>query len=88
MVLGLADIGFGASSIVVLNGYHPRLVILTVQYAWGSTNALRFAIGGSGVWWALFSILALLLLPGASGFEEAQKTSVSEEREGLFASEH
>jgi UMF1 family MFS transporter len=35
----------------------------------------------------LFSIPALLLLPGARGFEEAQKPGVTEEREGLLTSE-
>jgi len=48
---------------------------------------LRFAIGGSGAWWALFSIPALLLLPSARGFEGAQSVVVTEEREGLLASD-
>jgi MFS transporter, UMF1 family len=63
------------------------VTVLPVQRAGGSTDALRFAIGGSGVWWALFSIPALLLLPGARGYEEAQNTDVTEEREGLLTSE-
>jgi len=123
----LANIGFGAST-VVLNAYLPRLAVsslpfsdqrdteklsretarisshgialgytagillllltvLPVQRAGGSTDALRFAIGGSGVWWALFSIPALLLLPSARGSEEAQNPGVTEEREGLLTSE-
>jgi UMF1 family MFS transporter len=123
----LANIGFGAST-VVLNAYLPRLAtsslpfsdqgdteklsratarisshgialgytagillllltVIPVQRAGGSTDALRFAIGGSGVWWALFSIPALLLLPGAKGSEEAQILGVIEEREGLLTNE-
>ena len=62
--------------------------LLPVQRAGGSTDALRFAIGGSGAWWALFSIPALLLLPGASGIgKETTNAGVTEESEGLLASE-
>jgi UMF1 family MFS transporter len=63
------------------------LTILPVQRASGSTDALRFAIGGSGVWWALFSMLALLLLPGSSASDDAQNAIVTEEHEGLLASD-
>jgi len=78
--LGIA-LGYAAGILLLL------VTILPVQRAGGSTNALRFAIGGSGAWWALFSIPALLLLPGAREFEESQKASVTEEREGLLTSE-
>ena len=49
-------------------------------------DALRFAIGGSGLWWALFSIPALLLLPDARPFEP-QNAGVAEENKGLLTSE-
>jgi UMF1 family MFS transporter len=78
--LGIA-LGYAAGILLLL------VTVLPVQRAGGSTNALRFAIGGSGAWWALFSIPALLLLPGAREFEKTQKTSVTEEREGLLTSE-
>ena len=78
--LGIA-LGYAAGILLLL------VTVLPVQHAGGSTDALRFAIGGSGVWWALFSIPALLLLPGAREFEETQKARVAEEREGLLASE-
>lgn len=77
--LGIA-LGYAAGILLLL------VTVLPVQRAGGSTNALRFAIGGSGAWWALFSIPALLLLPGARGFEGIQKASVTEEREGLLTS--
>ncbi|KAF8476448.1 autophagy-related protein 22-like protein [Russula ochroleuca] len=64
------------------------VTVLSIQRAGGSTDALRFAmIGGSGAWWALFSIPTLLLLPGTRGFEEAQNAGVTEECEGLLTSE-
>jgi UMF1 family MFS transporter len=78
--LGIA-LGYAAGILLLL------VTVLPVQHAGGSTNSLRFAIGGSGAWWALFSIPALLLLPGAREFEETQKARVTEEREGLLASE-
>ncbi len=78
--LGIA-LGYAAGILLLL------VTVLPVQRAGGSTSALRFAIGGSGAWWALFSIPALLLLPGAKEFEETQNASVTEEREGLLASE-
>ena len=77
--LGIA-LGYTAGILLLL------VTVLPVQRAGGSTDALRFAIGGSGVWWALFSIPALWLLPGASGFKEAQNADVTEEREGLLTS--
>jgi UMF1 family MFS transporter len=77
--LGIA-LGYAAGILLLL------VTVLPVQHAGGSTNVLRFAIGGSGVWWALFSIPALLLLPGARELE-TQKAIVTEEREGLLTSE-
>lgn len=77
-------IAFGYTAGIVL----LLVTVLPVQRAGGSTDALRFAIGGSGAWWALFSIPALLLLPSASGIEEeAPNPGDTEEREGLLASE-
>ncbi len=78
--LGIA-LGYAAGILLLL------VTVLPVQHAGGSTNALRFAIGGSGAWWALFSIPALMLLPGAREFEETQNPGVTEEREGLLTSE-
>ena len=48
--------------------------------------AIRYDCG-SGVWWALFSVPTLLLLPGTRGFEKAQNAVMTEEREGLLTSE-
>jgi MFS transporter, UMF1 family len=78
--LGIA-LGYAAGILLLL------ITLIPVQRAGGSTNALRFAVGGSGAWWALFSIPALLLLPGASGVEEVPDASVTEEHEGLLAHE-
>jgi UMF1 family MFS transporter len=79
--LGIA-LGYTAGILLLL------ATLLPVQHAGGSTDALRFAIGGSGAWWALFSIPALLLLPSASGMgEETSNVGVTEESEGLLAGE-
>jgi MFS transporter, UMF1 family len=78
--LGIA-LGYSAGILLLL------VTVLPVQRAGGSTDALRFAIGGSGVWWALFSIPALLLLPDARRFEESQNPGATEEREGLLTGE-
>ncbi|KAH9989262.1 autophagy-related protein 22-like protein [Russula vinacea] len=78
--LGIA-LGYTACILLLL------VTVLPVQRAGGSTDALRFATGGSGVWWAVFSVPALLLLPDARGFEEPQNPGATEEREGLLASE-
>ena len=78
--LGIA-LGYAAGILLLL------VTLLPVQRAGGSTNALRFAVGGSGAWWALFSLPALLLLPGARTAEEVPNASVTEEREGLLAGE-
>ncbi|KAI0247007.1 autophagy-related protein 22-like protein [Lactifluus subvellereus] len=77
--LGIA-LGYAAGILLLL------VTLLPVQRAGGSTNSLRFAVGGSGAWWALFSIPALLLLPGANTVE-VPDASVTEEREGLLADE-
>jgi MFS transporter, UMF1 family len=74
-------LGYAAGILLLL------VTLLPVRRAGGSTNALRFAVGGSGAWWALFSIPALLLLPGASGVEEVPNAGITEEREGLLAHE-
>ena len=78
--LGIA-LGYSAGILLLLITLYP------VQHAGGSTTSLRFAIGGSGAWWALFSIPALLLLPSARGFEGAHSARVTEEREGLLTSD-
>ncbi|KAI0300620.1 autophagy-related protein 22-like protein [Multifurca ochricompacta] len=78
--LGIA-LGYTAGILLLL------VTLLPVQYAGGSTNALRFAIGGSGAWWALFSIPAVILLPGASRLEVATGFVVTDEHEGLLSSE-
>jgi len=79
--LGIA-LGYTAGILLLL------VTVLPVQRAGGSTDALRFAIGGSGAWWALFSIPALLLLPSAGGMgKETPNVGVTEESEGLLASE-
>ncbi|KAF8261613.1 autophagy-related protein 22-like protein [Lactarius quietus] len=75
--LGIA-LGYMAGILLLL------AVLIPVQHASGSTKALRFAIAGSGAWWALFSVPALLFLPNAS---TSQETVVTEEREGLLADE-
>jgi len=80
------------SSLGIALGYAAGILLLLVtvlpeQRARGSTDVLRFAIGGSGAWWASFSISAHLLLPSASGMgKEALGAGVIEER-GLPASE-
>ena len=78
--LGIA-LGYTAGILLLL------AVLIPVQLAGGSTTALRFAIGGSGAWWALFSVPALFLLPGASASQETSSGIVTEEREGLLADE-
>ncbi len=64
------------------------VVLILVQLAGGSTTAQRFAIEGSRVWWALFSVPALILLPNASTSQPMPSNSVTEEREGLLAGKH
>ena len=72
-------LGYTAGILLLLAVLYP------VQLAGGSTKALRFAIGGSGVWWALFSVPALFLLPSGSASLDA--SSIAEEHEGLLAHE-
>jgi UMF1 family MFS transporter len=77
------------SSLGIALGYTAGIlfllaVLFPVQLAGGSTKALRFAIAGSGAWWALFSVPALLFLPSASA---SQERLVAAEREGLLADE-
>jgi UMF1 family MFS transporter len=57
--LGIA-LGYLAGIIMLI------LAIIPVQRMGGSTFSLRLAIGLSGVWWAAFSVLAGVLLPGGS----------------------
>ncbi|KAH8983055.1 MFS general substrate transporter [Lactarius hatsudake] len=78
--LGIA-LGYTAGILLLL------AVLVPVQLAGGSTTALRFAIGGSGAWWALFSVPALIFLPGASASQDTPSSGVTEEREGLLADE-
>ncbi|KAF8261605.1 autophagy-related protein 22-like protein [Lactarius quietus] len=59
-------------------------VLFPVQLADGSIKALWFAIAGSGALWALFSVPALLFLPGASS---PQEILIMEQCEGLLAQE-
>ena len=80
------------SSLGIALGYTAGIlfllaVLIPVQLAGGSTTALRYAIGGSGVWWALLSVPALILLPDASTSQPTPSNSVTEEREGLLADE-
>ncbi|KAH9053769.1 MFS general substrate transporter [Lactarius vividus] len=79
--LGIA-LGYTAGILLLL------AVLIPVQLAGGSTTALRFAIGGSGAWWALFSVPALIFLPGASASQDIPSSGVTEEREGLLADDH
>ncbi|KAI0260363.1 MFS general substrate transporter [Gloeopeniophorella convolvens] len=78
--LGIA-LGYAAGILLLL------ATVVPVQRAGGSTDALRFAIGGSGAWWALFSLPALVLLPSARASIKVPSLDSSEEREGLLADE-
>ncbi|KAI0755614.1 autophagy-type protein 22 [Fomes fomentarius] len=59
-------LGYAAGIVMLL------LALIPVRAMKGSTDALRLAIGLSGLWWALFSLPAAAWLPGASAREEAQ----------------
>lgn len=61
-----------ASGIVML-----LLALIPVRAMKGSTDALRLAIGLSGIWWAVFSLPAAVWLPGAATI--ARATHVLEE---------
>ncbi|KAI0821797.1 MFS general substrate transporter [Trametes gibbosa] len=53
-------LGYAAGIVMLL------LALVPVRAMKGSTDALRLAIGLSGIWWALFSLPAAAWLPGAS----------------------
>ena len=53
-------LGYSAGILMLL------LALVPVTAMKGSTDALRLAVGLSGVWWALFSLPAAAWLPGAS----------------------
>ena len=53
-------LGYSAGILMLL------LALVPVTTMKGSTDALRLAVGLSGVWWALFSLPAAAWLPGAS----------------------
>ncbi|KAL1943595.1 hypothetical protein VTO73DRAFT_4040 [Trametes versicolor] len=55
-----------ASGIVML-----LLTLIPVRAMKGSTDALRLAIGLSGIWWAVFSLPAAVWLPGAATIAQA-----------------
>ncbi|KAI0029017.1 autophagy-type protein 22 [Vararia minispora EC-137] len=55
------------------------LTVLPVTRAGGSTFALRCAIGASGVWWAIFSVVAGVLLPSAASDRKSSYETESEE---------
>ncbi len=55
-----------ASGIVML-----LLALIPVRAMKGSTDALRLAIGLSGIWWAVFSLPAAVWLPGAATIANA-----------------
>ncbi|TRM58260.1 autophagy-related protein 22-like protein [Schizophyllum amplum] len=57
--MGIAS-GYGAGILMLI------LALIPVTLLEGSTFSLRLAIGLSGVWWAVFSVAAGALLPGAS----------------------
>ncbi|KAI0065158.1 MFS general substrate transporter [Artomyces pyxidatus] len=77
------------SSLGIALGYAAGIALLAltlvpVTRLGGSTFALRLAIGGSGAWWALFSVPAIILLPSV----RAQEAAVLEqEQAGLLAGE-
>ena len=59
-------LGYSAGIVMLL------LTLIPVRAMKGSTDALRLAVGLSGLWWALFSLPAAALLPGASAVAAAQ----------------
>ncbi|KAI0052223.1 autophagy-type protein 22 [Auriscalpium vulgare] len=76
------------SSLGIALGYSSGILLLLVTLIpvtkmQGSTLALRLAIGGSGAWWAVFSVPAIFLLPSVS--KQNEEGIVSEEQEGLLA---
>ena len=55
------------------------LALIPVRAMKGSTDALRLAIGLSGIWWAVFSLPAAVWLPGASAMTPVGALALSEE---------
>ncbi|KAI0773147.1 autophagy-type protein 22 [Trametes elegans] len=70
-------LGYAAGIVMLL------LALVPVRALKGSTDALRLAIGLSGVWWALFSLPAAVWLPGASS---APRAAIILEEDGVEAS--
>ncbi|KAI0697197.1 autophagy-type protein 22 [Cerioporus squamosus] len=58
-------LGYAAGIVMLL------LALIPVRAMKGSTDALRLAVGLSGIWWALFSLPAAAWLPGASAMTHA-----------------
>ncbi|KAI0643345.1 autophagy-type protein 22 [Trametes meyenii] len=69
-------LGYAAGIVMLL------LALIPVRAMKGSTDALRLAIGLSGIWWALFSLPAAAWLPGASSISEAT-AALREENEDV-----
>ena len=65
-------LGYAAGIVMLL------LALIPVRAMKGSTDALRLAVGLSGLWWALFSIPAAAWLPGASAMTHAGAVAVEE----------
>ncbi|KAI0738174.1 autophagy-related protein 22-like protein [Daedaleopsis nitida] len=66
-------LGYAAGIVMLL------LALIPVRAMKGSTDALRLAIGLSGLWWALFSLPAAAWLPGASAMTPTGAIPLSEE---------
>lgn len=66
-------LGYAAGIVMLL------LALIPVRAMKGSTDALRLAIGLSGLWWALFSLPAAAWLPGASAMSTAGAIALPEE---------
>lgn len=67
--LGIA-LGYGAGILMLI------LALIPVTKLGGTTFSLRLAIGLSGVWWAVFTIPAGILLPGAKSMEGGEQYEV------------
>ncbi|RDX45939.1 MFS general substrate transporter [Lentinus brumalis] len=65
-------LGYAAGIVMLL------LALIPVRAMKGSTDALRLAVGLSGIWWALFSLPAAAWLPGASAMTHAGAVAVEE----------
>ncbi|KAI0710802.1 autophagy-type protein 22 [Earliella scabrosa] len=66
-------LGYAAGIVMLL------LALIPVRAMKGSTDALRLAIGLSGIWWAVFSLPAAAWLPGASAMTPVGALALSEE---------